>query len=31
MPLQEVDLAKLARRWNYLSGADIKAVCTEEG
>ena len=31
MPLQDIDLSKLARRWDNLSGADIKAICTEAG
>jgi proteasome regulatory subunit len=31
MPLRDVDVEKLARRWDNLSGADIKSICTEAG
>lgn len=31
MPMQNIDLKKLAKKWENLSGADIKAICTEAG
>lgn len=31
MPLVDVNIERVAQRWDNLSGADIKAICTEAG
>ena len=31
MPVKDINFEKLARRWGELSGAAIKAICTEAG